>query len=47
VDYQAMQVIVQISFNSTQKDLLVALSNMEGLQRPVRRSEKQCLNEVQ
>jgi hypothetical protein len=47
VDYQAMQVIVQVSFDSTQQDLLVALSKMEGLQRPVRRAEKQGLNEVQ
>lgn len=42
-----MQVIVQLPFDSTQKDLLKALASIEGLQRPVRRSEKQCLNELQ
>jgi hypothetical protein len=47
VEFQAMQIIVQLPFDASQKDLLKALSSIEGLQRPLRRSEKQCLNELQ
>jgi Sec63 Brl domain len=47
VEFQAMKIIVQLPFDATQKDLLIALSSIEGLQRPLRRSEKQCLNELQ
>lgn len=42
-----MQQIVQLPFDASQKQVLVALTQMEGLHRPVRRCEKQCLNKAQ
>jgi len=47
VAYQAMQLIVQIPFDTSQGCLIKTLSAIEGAHRPVRRSEKKCLNETQ
>lgn len=47
VDYQAMQLVHQLPFDSSQRQVLQTLSEIEGLHRPVRRSEKKTLNETQ
>jgi len=47
VPLQAMQLLVQIPFNCSQGQLLKTLSEIEGLQRPVRRTEKKFLNKAQ
>lgn len=44
VEYRAMQQIASIPFDATQCQVLKALAAIEGLQRPVRRSEKKALN---
>ena len=47
VEYPAMDLMVQIPFNASQCQVLKVLCEIEGLQRPVRRSEKKSLNETQ
>jgi ATP-dependent DNA helicase HFM1/MER3 len=46
VEYQAMALITKIPFDATQHQVLKALSEIEGLHRPVRRMEKKTLNQV-
>ena len=46
VDFEAMKRIAGLPFDADQAGLLRALSEFEGLHRPVRRSEKKILNEV-
>lgn len=47
VEYQAMQLIVQLPFDASLGQVLKSLSAVEGMHRPVRRSEKKSLNETQ
>jgi hypothetical protein len=46
VTYSAMEIIVNLPFDASQHQMLKAICNMEGLRRPVRRSEKKLLNEM-
>jgi ATP-dependent DNA helicase HFM1/MER3 len=46
VDFEAMKEIVGLPFDADQALLLKALSEFQGLHRPVRRSEKKFLNDV-
>lgn len=44
VEYSAMSQIAQLPFDATTYHVLKTLSQIEGLQRPARRSEKKALN---
>ena len=44
VEYSAMSKITQLPFDATMYQVLKTLCQIEGLQRPVRRSEKKVLN---
>ena len=44
VEYRSMSQIARIPFDATMHQLLKTLSQIEGLQRPARRSEKKALN---
>jgi Sec63 Brl domain/Helicase conserved C-terminal domain len=46
VDYQAMEKFQHIPSNAKQGDILRAISQIDGLQHPVRKSEKKMLNEA-
>lgn len=46
VDYGAMEQITKLPFDASQCQMLKLLASFEGLQRPVRRSEKKELNEA-
>mmetsp|Transcript_19696 Transcript_19696/g.40991 ORF Transcript_19696/g.40991 Transcript_19696/m.40991 type:complete len:101 (+) Transcript_19696:361-663(+) len=45
VDYGTMHVLAQLPFDASQVQVLKAMTEIENLQRPVRRPEKSCLNE--
>lgn len=47
VDMQAMDLLVQLPADASQRQVLEAVSEMEGLHRPVRRAEKKYLNDAQ
>jgi ATP-dependent DNA helicase HFM1/MER3 len=44
VEYKTMEQVSMLPFDSNQRQLLRALADIEGLHRPVRRSEKKALN---
>ena len=46
VQYDTMRIITGLPFDATQVQVLKAMANIEGLHRPVRRSEKRQLKEA-
>jgi hypothetical protein len=46
VDFQAIEILVSVPYDASISQILRAISHIEGIQRPVRRSEKKKLNEV-
>jgi hypothetical protein len=48
VEVQAMEIMTnEIAHDASQDDVLKSIARMVGLQRPVRRLEKKCLNQTQ
>lgn len=46
VEFSAMKLIIEIPYSSDTSKLLATISHFDGVQKPVRRSEKKLLNEV-